>query len=179
MKVHKSQLERDRETALALQAARKKAGHNPLTPYPVKVFHPHHLRTCLETLGCSSRPAEATFWMSCSRIQSECCCVAPCIVDAGLCTYNSNVVLRHWARPDWSSVRRIRSCTLPSMRCCAAREHGQAPPQLWGPGRGPCPQEQAGEGQRGCRSSCCCRRNSGAQHPAPPSQPCHPGENYR
>lgn len=37
MKVHRSQLERDRETALALQAARKKAGHNPLTPYPVKV----------------------------------------------------------------------------------------------------------------------------------------------
>jgi hypothetical protein len=37
MKVHKSQLERDRETALTLLAARKKAGHNPLTPYPVKV----------------------------------------------------------------------------------------------------------------------------------------------
>ena len=37
MKVHRSQLERDSETALALQAARKKAGHNPLTPYPVKV----------------------------------------------------------------------------------------------------------------------------------------------
>ncbi|CAL5229737.1 g13117 [Coccomyxa viridis] len=36
MKVHKSQLEKDREKALALQAARKKAGHNPLTPYPVK-----------------------------------------------------------------------------------------------------------------------------------------------
>lgn len=40
MKVHKSQLEKDREKALALQAARKKSGHNPLTPYPVKVFHP-------------------------------------------------------------------------------------------------------------------------------------------
>jgi len=37
MKVHKSQLEKDREKALALQAARKKAGHNPLTPFPVKV----------------------------------------------------------------------------------------------------------------------------------------------
>ena len=37
IKLHKSQLERDRETALALQAARKKAGHNPLTPYPGKV----------------------------------------------------------------------------------------------------------------------------------------------
>ena len=37
LKVHKSQLERDRDQALALQAARKKAGHNPLTPYPVKV----------------------------------------------------------------------------------------------------------------------------------------------
>ena len=40
MKVHRSQLERDRDTALALQAARKKSGHNPLTPYPAKVFHP-------------------------------------------------------------------------------------------------------------------------------------------
>ena len=37
MKVHKSQLEKDREKALALQAARKTAGHNPLTPFPARV----------------------------------------------------------------------------------------------------------------------------------------------
>ena len=37
MKVHKSQLEKDRERALALQAARKTAGHNPLTPFPARV----------------------------------------------------------------------------------------------------------------------------------------------
>ncbi len=49
MKVHKSQLERDRERALALQAARKKAGHNPLTPYPVKVCHPRVCIPCPES----------------------------------------------------------------------------------------------------------------------------------
>ncbi len=37
MKVHKSQLERDRDAAVAAQAARKKAGVNPATPYPHKV----------------------------------------------------------------------------------------------------------------------------------------------
>lgn len=37
MKVHKSQLERDRDAAIAAQAARKKAGVNPLTPFPRKV----------------------------------------------------------------------------------------------------------------------------------------------
>ncbi|KAK9908000.1 hypothetical protein WJX75_001302 [Coccomyxa subellipsoidea] len=36
MKVHKSQLERDRDAALAAQAARKIAGVNPLTPFPHK-----------------------------------------------------------------------------------------------------------------------------------------------
>ena len=53
MKVHKSQLERDREKALALQAARKKAGHNPLTPYPVKVLYPCVRTPCPETLNLS------------------------------------------------------------------------------------------------------------------------------
>lgn len=37
MKVHKSQLERDQEAAQAAQVARKKAGVNPLTPFPHKV----------------------------------------------------------------------------------------------------------------------------------------------
>ncbi len=58
MKVHKSQLEKDREKALALQAARKKAGHNPLTPYPVKVLHP---RVCLP------RPQIVQFYTQDSR----------------------------------------------------------------------------------------------------------------
>ena len=51
MKVHRSQLERDRETALALQAARKKAGHNPLTPYPGKV--------------CEIAPSQQSIYRSC------------------------------------------------------------------------------------------------------------------
>lgn len=43
MKVHKSQLERDRDAALAAQAARKIAGVNPLTPFPHKVSPTRHI----------------------------------------------------------------------------------------------------------------------------------------
>lgn len=43
MKVHKSQLERDRDAALAAQAARKIAGVNPLTPFPHKVSPARHI----------------------------------------------------------------------------------------------------------------------------------------
>ncbi len=39
MKVHKSQLERDQEAAHAAHAARKKAGVNPLTPFPHKASY--------------------------------------------------------------------------------------------------------------------------------------------
>lgn len=43
MKVHKSQLERDQEAAQAAHAARKKAGVNPLTPFPHKVLPSDHV----------------------------------------------------------------------------------------------------------------------------------------
>lgn len=71
MKVHRSQLERDRETALALQAARKKAGHNPLTPYPSKVCEIAPSQQSIYLL------LSGTHSLSClEELQSQHCCLS-------------------------------------------------------------------------------------------------------